>query len=409
MPNSPSTQCLALVRMRIKIFALVATGLLVSVSCWSFETRSEAKVITAIYNQLLRHNPSPDTSAALCKDLRDGKTVKQIVSEVCKSDEFKHSVAQNTDSVEIALTKCFERVLARVPSSNDLNLLATQLKLHGWDGVVTALLESPEYDARFGNFTVPHLSDFEDEVVTYTPSSVPCRTWEYMDENGHCVEKPITSNPKPGQGSDTPSREDNEKLDQILDRLRWGNIVFNAPESMAYGETKTIQLLLDASKSISELEGLIHEEGLRVSDRIRISDKMEAQLTGDAFEITQIAPLTRPAIQPISRKQVTEWRWDIRAKRLSSQRLHLSLDVIFEFHGEQMQKSYRVFDRDIVVDVRGIHSAILLAEDNWQLTAAISTAVLAALGWIGRRFVKKRASEQGDHRQAQKRQRRRSS
>jgi len=206
------------------------------------------------------------------------------------------------------------------------------------------------------------------------------------DWDGRAAKRPTpwaTSTPASG---DTSS-ESRKALDQVLDRLGKGNIAFNTPESMAYGETKTIQLLLDITKSGHELEQEIIEEGLRVHAEVRVSEQMEAHLTGDAFEIT---PVTKSARQPVSSREATEWRWDVRAKRFSSQRLHLSLDAIIEINGKELSRGIRVFDRDIKVRVTGLHSAVLLLQDNWQLTTAVSSGILGALGWLLKRYLTKR-------------------
>lgn len=166
------------------------------------------------------------------------------------------------------------------------------------------------------------------------------------------------------------------------------NIAFNTPEWMAYGQTTTIELLLDLTKSASELKAMIKSQDPIESDRVNISHVMEARLTGEAFEIT---PATH-AEQLILQKTVTRWTWDVRPKRLNTQVLHLSLTTKLDVRGVERAHSFPVFDRDIVVRIRGLASAISAAKDNWPIVTAAAAPLAGLLGWLVALIRKRRSA-----------------
>lgn len=56
---------------------------------------------------------------------------------------------------------------------------------------------------------------------------------------------------------------------------------------------------------MEQLKQSIIEEGEKVEATIKVSDRMEARLSGYMFQITAITP----EIQAVSKTQQTEWIW----------------------------------------------------------------------------------------------------
>ncbi|MCP5245560.1 MAG: hypothetical protein H6937_06260 [Burkholderiales bacterium] len=136
-------------------------------------------------------------------------------------------------------------------------------------------------------------------------------------------------------------------IDQILATLEFGNIVFNPPEKMNIDETRQIQLLLGMKETIEQLKQMIEEKGIKDGDRIRVSDRMEARLTGLNFNILAITPEE----QGITRTEITKWKWEIKPKSGGQQELHLTLAALIDVYGETTRRSIRVFDKKIDVEV----------------------------------------------------------
>ena len=91
-------------------------------------------------------------------------------------------------------------------------------------------------------------------------------------------------------------------VDRILEKLEFENIAFNAPRLMSPGDTAVIQLTLRLATPTDELKRVIEAEGGKVGARIRLSDRMEARLSGPDFAITAMVP----EIQAVSRDRITE-------------------------------------------------------------------------------------------------------
>jgi len=166
----------------------------------------------------------------------------------------------------------------------------------------------------------------------------------FTSKRDSLLERP-TQNPPPPDSTYYPYWY---YVDHILASMVLGNISFNVPDSiMDLNESFTIQLLLDLSKPARDLEKRIKESGIIESHQIKIWETMQARLTGSGFQITTITPEE----QPISTKETTEWKWDIKAIEHGRQRLHLTLSAIIKFQGETRSRSIRTFDRVIFVKV----------------------------------------------------------
>jgi hypothetical protein len=83
-------------------------------------------------------------------------------------------------------------------------------------------------------------------------------------------------------------------IDQILAALGQANIAFNAPSAMNVKEISTIQLLLSVTHSIEELKKKILARGEIEATNIKISDLMEARLSGTGFQIEALTHEIQP-------------------------------------------------------------------------------------------------------------------
>ncbi len=166
-------------------------------------------------------------------------------------------------------------------------------------------------------------------------------------------------------------------IDRALESMGFGNIAFNAPRSMNLHTTAPIQLVLGLAKPIDELKQMIEAEGEKEGARIRVSDRMEARLSGSNFAITAITP----EIQSISRSDVTEWKWEVKPNSEGHQHLHLTVSALLSVDGTSIPpRTVRTFDKVIEVEVTLYQRVGSFFEDNWKWLWA---AVLAPLvGWL---------------------------
>jgi hypothetical protein len=162
---------------------------------------------------------------------------------------------------------------------------------------------------------------------------------------------------------------------ETIDHLRWGNIAFNTTNSLGYGETSTVELLLSPDMTEDELIKEIEPVGDKLGYRINISNVMQARLTGEDFSINS----TTSESQATTPHGMTTWKWDIRPKRLGQIPLHLTIDVVVTVNGTEHSHTIRTFDKEIMVNVVWPHSATYFVQDNWGW-------VLATLGTVGTTF-----------------------
>jgi hypothetical protein len=113
-------------------------------------------------------------------------------------------------------------------------------------------------------------------------------------------------------------------IDRILEKLEFGNIAFNLPKTMNLRDTAVIQLVLGLETSMDELKRMIEAAGEKEGARIRVSDRMEARLSGPNFAITAITP----EIQAVSRSEITEWKWEVKPSSDGYHYLHLTLSAL---------------------------------------------------------------------------------
>jgi hypothetical protein len=185
-----------------------------------------------------------------------------------------------------------------------------------------------------------------------------------------------------GKTGSSPSEPDSpafQAVDRILDKLEFGNIAFNVPSSMNLQDTETIQLILSLNKPIDELRQLIEAQGEKEGARIRVSNQMEARLTGLNFKITAITPEK----QAITEKELTKWEWEIKPEKTGHSYLHLTLTAILTVEGISTARAIRTFDKTIDVNVTWRQKTAGFLLQNWQwLWAAI---IIPIAGWLWRR------------------------
>lgn len=168
-------------------------------------------------------------------------------------------------------------------------------------------------------------------------------------------------------------------IDRILEKLEFGNIAFNAPKTMNLRDTAVIQLVLGLETPIDELKRMIEAAGEKEGARIRVSDRMEARLSGPNFAITAITPET----QAVSRSEITEWKWEVKPSSDGRHYLHLTLSALLSVDGASTPRAIRTFDKTIEVEVAWHQRLGSFFQKNWQwLWAAILVPIF---GWLWKR------------------------
>jgi len=144
-----------------------------------------------------------------------------------------------------------------------------------------------------------------------------------------------------------PVRFPTERVDEVLGKLEWGNVVFTSPDLVALGEEVLVRLMLSPSKSVEQLESEMASLMPVNSEEVRISDVMEAELEGVAFDITALDE----GPQAVSNQETTFWEWTVVAKQGGKQTLRLRLFAIILLKGERVPRKVGVYNYPIRVEV----------------------------------------------------------
>ena len=147
------------------------------------------------------------------------------------------------------------------------------------------------------------------------------------------------------------------------------NIAFNTPDQIGLEEHRLIKLLLDVQRPGKQLEIELHEAGHTTTASIKISETVEARLTGAAFDIRAITP----ELQAISAEMPTEWQWEVTPKQEGKQRLFLAVNAILGNGADERKRSIRTFDRTIEVEVPPHNNA------GWIATVVVLAVLVVAL------------------------------
>ena len=186
------------------------------------------------------------------------------------------------------------------------------------------------------------------------------------------------ANTGPGPAPDSNLFE----IDRIKNSLGIANIAFNTPESMSLNEAKKVELLLSTSLSQEDLQKAVEKhnvEGIIHGEEIKISDQMEAILTGDGFQITEVLPARRA----ISKTSVTEWTWDVRALKTGKLRLHLTLNAVVIIGGNPQPYPITTYDKEYIVSVGTIDTVVIFTREHWQW---LWTTIFLPVGaWLWKR------------------------
>lgn len=167
----------------------------------------------------------------------------------------------------------------------------------------------------------------------------------------------------------------NEMLDEEIEELSIGQILFNPPEIMKVGIKERIEVRI--SQNIQEdLTESLRGRGLPRVEEIIVGSVMKVRLSGEAFKIESFSD----EVQFIGSSGYTQWEWDVIPIKSGNKLIHLSLSVsvYLRNYGEKI-KSLPVMDKEILVKVNIPYSFCNFIKNNWQWIVGTIIAVLGLL------------------------------
>ena len=166
-------------------------------------------------------------------------------------------------------------------------------------------------------------------------------------------------------------------VDDMLDKMEFGAIAFNVPENINVEDSKEILLMLSLAESVEKLKQSIATEGAKFGTTIKVSDRMEARLSGHMFQVTAITP----EVQAVSKNKKTEWKWEIHPIKDGKHKLHLTLTALLEIDGYSTPRTIRTFDKTIEVEILATQIIKRFFNNNWQWLWAAILVPIAGWRW----------------------------
>jgi hypothetical protein len=166
-----------------------------------------------------------------------------------------------------------------------------------------------------------------------------------------------------------------------IEKLAPAQIAFNVPSDMKRDEAANIELLLDVHKTIEELKSSITEEGARVGQQVKFSNRMEARLSGPHFQIST----SDPEVRAVEQQETVKWTWAVVPTARGKQTLHLTLSAYVLADGAETPTIIRTFDRDIDVHVTAGQWLADTVSGHWEWLATTLVIPAAGFAWSRRR------------------------
>lgn len=178
---------------------------------------------------------------------------------------------------------------------------------------------------------------------------------------------------------------------KAIANLEWQEMAYSAPERMEIGSTSVVTVNLGGNKTFSELASLLEKTGQTGGQRVEVSDRMDAHLTGSGFEII---PVTPEESQLVSTMRVTTWQWQVKAADYGVQTLHLSLNARLVVDGKETATSVKTFEQEILVQVTSAAGRWAFIVRYWAYLATLLTAIIIPLiVFLWRLFTKANADK----------------
>jgi len=200
---------------------------------------------------------------------------------------------------------------------------------------------------------------------------------EFSDHGGYVLGEAMSTSEPPDA-----KQEWKKVLQEELDRLPVGKIVFNPPETMKVAIKERVEARISGDLE-ADLISSLRGRGIPKIEELKIYELMAVRLTGYDFDIV---PLNQEE-QIIDTKNFTEWAWDVTPQKSGKKSLHLHCTLRIRLHDDALEKNkdHPVLDREIVVQVNRAYSIKSFISKNWKW---IATALLLPLiGWAIKTYI----------------------
>lgn len=172
-------------------------------------------------------------------------------------------------------------------------------------------------------------------------------------------------------------------IEEAFADLKPAVIAFNAPETLEFDKTSSIELLLSLTDPIEEVQKRLTAIGKQEGFEIRASSQMEASLRAARDSAFKVVAVT-PEIQNLRVKEDTRWAWRVTPLEWGPQELELTVSAIYSVDGRDGKRALRTFQHIIVVHVTYWQRAKVFTKNNWQWLWTAFVVPIAGWLWVRR-------------------------
>ncbi len=196
-----------------------------------------------------------------------------------------------------------------------------------------------------------------------------------------------TGNSNQGQTTNTNSNVNTQYLsvDQQIDALVKGKIVYEIPAVMKLGTTSVIKVGI--AKSITpDVAARVERDRNTTVTELKVNDTMDVDLISEeagAFEILRRQPRAElSGWQVIGGDTASEWIFSVTPRQSGTHKLRLIASVRLNDPQNQNQaKTFNVYEDDISVSVDYFYHATQFVKGYWQFLLTTLLLPAGAIGW----------------------------
>ena len=191
-----------------------------------------------------------------------------------------------------------------------------------------------------------------------------------------------------------PPPDPDQVLQNAVDSLPVGKVLFNHPSEMRMGEAKEVQVRItrDVAADISTgltTPGTATKDQITEQQQIKVSTSMKVQLHGEPY--FDVKSLTDEE-QLISKTGFTEWKFTVIPLQGGKWPLHLTVTAVVHAADREKVKNLEVLDEQVTVQVSTLEVVQAFIGNNWQWL--IGTIFIPVGAWLLPKFRKKKSRAQ---------------
>lgn len=245
------------------------------------------------------------------------------------------------------------------------------------------------------NETIPEIIAEPLSLILYSPThggysgEIPAADISPEDNGPHPGPTSPTGGGSGGTGKLQPATPQPSDpfgaIDEALDELDVGEILYNPPLEMEVGKQERVEVRITRDITVNLSENLMGR-GTPQIEKIRTGTYMKVRLSGSNFKIDSLSDEE----QLVAGHEFTQWNWDVTPVEGGEQLLSIIVTVVIKLPDSSWKsKELGVFSKTIKVKVSSRRALSQFIRNNWQWMMA--TLIIPTAAWLIRSRKKKQS------------------